>query len=159
MICISIKVNGQKLLLDVLPMIDSRVVYKNVLEVQGKPKLKLENDALIWFDQLHMTVIENRSLDASHQLISGTYKFKAMWGPNDFQELYKTVECKVILTLRSERYQYEFSGFTVSTPEQAVQLEIYQTDNKLRKYNKEFYKRIDQEIQILLNSMKQTLGQ
>ncbi len=154
----SIQVHGQKLLLDVLPLINSKVVYKNVLEVSGVSKIELQKRALDWFDGMNISVRENKPLDDSHQLISGEHSFRTLWGPNDFPELYKIIEYKIILTLKNERYQYEISTFIVKDPNQATQLEIYKMDHKKHhKYNKAFYERIDDEIKNLLSELEKAM--
>jgi hypothetical protein len=153
LICFCLEAEAQKLLGGVLPLSHSEVVYQKVIEVIGEPKLNLQNKALDWFDQTGISVTENKPLDATHHMISGSFTFKALWGPNDFKELYKNVDCRVTLILRNERYQYEFSDFTVRTPQQSVQLEIYQADTRLRKYNKAFYKRIDQQVRLLIDKL------
>ncbi len=153
-----IQMNGQKLLLDVLPIINSKVVYKNVFEVSGTSKLELQKRALDWFDERNISVRENKPLDDTHQIISGEHSFKTLWGPNDFPELYIEVKFKVNLTIKNERYQYEISDFIVKETNQATQLEIYKMDNKkLYKYNKEFYKRINAEINNLIARMEKAM--
>lgn len=153
LICLCLKAEAQKLLGGVLPLSDSEVVYKKVIEVTEENKLDLQNKALGWFDQTGIIKTGNKPLDSSHHMMSGSCTFKALWGPNDFKELYKNIDCKVILILKKDRYQYEFSGFTVRTPQKSVQLEIYQADSKWHKYNKAFYKRIDQQVQLLIDNL------
>jgi len=155
-----LQLHAQKLLLDVLPLINSKVVYKNVLEVSGKSKMELQKKSLLWFDNMHILLTENKSLDETHEFISGEHSFKTLWGPNDFPELYKKIEYKISLTLKNERYQYEISSFMVMEPSQATQLEIFKTDHKrLHKYNKAFYKRIDAEIRDLMTSLEKAMAQ
>lgn len=151
---------GQDLLLDVLPLIDSKVTYKNVLAVQIEDKLELQHKAQTWFKDANITVLENKPLDDSHHYISAEHSIKALWGPNDFDELKKIVQFKIALTLKKDRFQYVISNFVVKEPNQAVQLEIYQMDHKkLHKYNKAFYERIDAQIKTLISSMEVSLVQ
>ena len=153
-----LKVNGQKLLMDVLPLIDAKVSYKDVLEVPGEAKSKLEEKVVKWFEDNNIELMSNKAIDNAHQILTGTHSIIALWGPNDFKELRKTVRFSIRITLRNERYQYEFSGFTVETPQQLVQLEIYQMDSKLSKYNKAFYKKIDTEIIKLIDTLKTAMA-
>ena len=152
-------VQGQDLLLDVLPMIDTKVKYKKVLEVIGDSKTDLSSKALEWFDHKSVLVQINEPLDATHHYVSGKDTFRTLWGPNDFPELYKEVEFKIMLTLKNERYQYEITSFVVKEPNQATQLEIYKMDHKkLSKYNKDFYKRIDEKINALTKSLEEAMS-
>ena len=144
-------VNGQGKLLDVLPLIDSKVAYKNVKEAPLKLKMNLLANIQVWYKTENIETIHDKPLDDTHHLISGIYRFKVLWGPNDFKELQKLIECQLELTLKNERYQYVISNFIVKEPDQVSQLEIYKMDHKkLQKYNKAFYERIDQEINRLI---------
>lgn len=153
-------INGQDLLLDVLPLIDAKVTYKNVHEVIGNSKMDLYNKAVSWYENETIPLEINQPLDDTHHNLSGTYTFKTLWGPNDFPELYKEVKFKIILTLKNERYQYKISNFMVKEPNQSTQLEIYKMDHKkLYKYNKAFYQRIDSEVKNLLERLEIAMGQ
>ena len=155
-----VQIHAQKLLLDVLPLVNSKVVYKNVLEVSGASKMELQKKSLLWFDNMHILVTENKPLDDTHQFITGDHSFRTLWGPNDFPELYKEIKFKISLTLKNERYQCEISTFIVKEPTQATQLEIYKMDHKRQyKYNKAFYKRIDAEIRSLMASLEKAMVQ
>jgi hypothetical protein len=153
-------VNGQDLLLGVLPLVDAKVTYKNVHEVIGNSKMDLYNRAGEWYENETIPLEVNKPLDDTHHNLSGTYTFKTLWGPNDFPELYKEVEFKIKLTLKNERYQYNISNFIVKEPNQSTQLEIYKMDHKkLYKYNKAFYERIDTAVKILLARLEKAMGQ
>ena len=151
---------GQVLLLDVLPLIDDKVTYKNVHEVLGDTKMDLYKKAGDWYKNEVISLAINKPLDDTHHYVSGTYAFKTLWGPNDFPELYKEIEFNINLTLKNERYQYELSRFIVNDSNQVVQLEIYKMDHKkLYKYNKAFYVRIDKEIKDLLARLEKAMAQ
>ena len=155
-----LQIHAQKLLLDVLPLINSKVVYKNVLEVSGTSKIELQKKSLLWFNNMNISVTQNKPLDDTHQFISGGYSFKTLWGPNDFPELYKEIKFKINLTLKNERYQYEINTFIVKEPNQTAQLEIYKMDHKKHhKYNKAFYQRIDAEINMIIASLEKVMTQ
>lgn len=159
LVLLSSSLKGQDLLLDILPLIDSKVTYKNVNEVLGNTKIDLCGKANELFDQEAMDLTIDKPLSDTHHFISGTYKFKTLWGPNDFKELYKEIECKVSLTIKNERYQYEISEFIINEPNQLIQLEIYQSDHKkLQKYNKAFYARIDAEMEKVLTLLEKTMS-
>lgn len=149
---------GQVLLLDELPLIDSKVTYKKVNEVLDHSKINLCAKAGDWFHKEVIVLDVDKPLDGTHHYLSGTYRFKTLWGPNNYKELYKEIECTVSLTVKNERYQYEFSDFIVREPNQVIQLEIYQLDHKkFHKYNKAFYKRVDTEIKDVLAKLEKTM--
>ena len=154
------QVNCQEKLLDVLPLIDAKVVYKDVKEAPSKSKIDLQANAQRLLIKLDNEIIQNGPLDDTHHFISGIYRFKVLWGPNDFKELHKLIECQLDLTLKNERYQYVISNFIVKEPDQVSQLEIYKMDHKkLQKYNKAFFERIDNEIKALVHNIEQSLIQ
>ena len=151
-------IHGQALLMEVLPLSNSKVTYKKVHEVIGDSKIDLCTKAGDWYENQAIQLEINKPLDDTHHYLSGTYSFKTLWGPNDFPELYKEVQFKINLTLKNERYQYEISKFIVKESNQAIQLEIYKMDHKkLYKYNKAFYQRIDAEINNLITSLVKTM--
>ena len=153
-------INAQILLLDVLPLIDAKVTYKKVHEVLGNSKTDLVSKAGNWYTYQSIALEVDKPLDETHQYLSGTYAFKTLWGPNDYVELYKEVQCKINLTLKNERYQYEINTFIVKEPNQTTQLEIYKMDHKKHhKYNKAFYQRIDAEINMIIASLEKVMTQ
>jgi len=153
------QMHGQKLLLDVLPLHNQKVVYKNVNEVQGESKQLLTNKAIEWFEENELQIDQKQALDERQDVISGQYYFKELWGPNDYPELYKEIQCKISLTTTNERYQYKVSHFVVKEPHQETQLEIYQMDQKkLQKYNPAFYRRIDTIIEDLIFSIERKMA-
>lgn len=150
--------NCQEKLLDVLPLIDAKVVYKNVKEAPLKSKIDLQTNAQSLFIKLDNEIIQNRPLDDTHHFISGIHSFKVLWGPNDFNEFHKLIECQLDLTLKNERYQYVISNFIVKEPDQVSQLEIYKMDHKkLQKYNRAFFEKIDKEIKVLVSTIEHSL--
>ena len=153
-------IHGQALLMEVLPLSNSKVTYKKVHEVIDDSKMDLYNKASDWYANEQIPIEINKPLDDSHHYLSGTYSFKTLWGPNDFPELYKEVQLKINLTIKNERYQYEISKFIVYEANQSTQLEIYKLDQKkLYKYNKAFYQRIDLEINNLIASLVKAMDQ
>lgn len=155
----TLHMNGQDLLLDVLPLVKKEVVYKNVREASGISKMTLQERSQNWFKKNNIITVVNKPLDDTHHFLSGTYAFKALWGPNDFEELHKTVECEVGLTLKKGRYQYEISSFIVRESNMISELEIYKMDKKrLQQYNKAFYQRIDVQIKSLISNLEDALG-
>lgn len=159
LVLLTSSINGQGLLLDVLPLIDSKVTYKNVNEVLSSSKIDLSTKAGEWFKKEDIVLEEEKTLDDAHHYLAGTYKFRTLWGPNDFKELYKEIECKVFLTVKNERYQYVISDFIIKEPNQLIQLEIYKSDHKkLYKYNKAFYSRVNDEINKLVTELEQEMS-
>lgn len=158
LVMLTLHISGQEMLLDVLPLAKKEVVYKNVLEVPGISKIDLQEKSLKWFEKNKIPIEVNKPLDDTHQFLSGNYAFKALWGPNDFKELQKTVECKVGLTLKNNRYQYQISSFMVRESNKIIELEIYKMDKKrLQQYNRGFYERIDVQINKLIMDLEDAL--
>ena len=142
----------------VLPLVKKEVVYKNVIEAPGISKIALQEKAQKWFVKNKMPIEVNKPLDDTHQFLSGNYVLKALWGPNDFKELQKTVECKVGLTIKNGRYHYELSSFIVREANKISELEIYKMDKKrFQQYNKAFYESIDAQIKKLIMDLEVTL--
>lgn len=151
----SLSVQSQNMLLDILPLKGQKVVYTKVHEVVDASKLRLSQNAEAWFQEHQLAIERNQALDERHHQIEGELQFQELWGPNDFPELYKTIYCKVGLTLINERYQYQISNFIVKEPQSEIQLEIYKVDKKkLQKYNPDFYKRIDVKIKSIIASLE-----
>ncbi len=83
---------------------------------------------------------------------------KALWGPNNYPELYLTIEYKIRLNFRNNRYKYEFTNFIIKNSGMETQLEIFKMEsNKYKKYNKLFYKEINEQMQLVIDSLQKIM--
>ena len=82
-----------------------------------------------------------------------------LWGPNDYPELYVEVIHTVKFQFRDERYQYDIFNFIIKKSNSEIELEIYNmTNSKKLKYNKLFYKKINDQINDIVTSIKKTMS-
>jgi len=150
----SVQLIAQDELLGVLPLNSGKISYKQVIEEVGIPKDSLVQNAKDWFIAHSAAKINEATLDKKHQSVTGNLSFKTLWGPNDFPELYKEVQFTLEVICKNERFQYKFFNFTVKEPGISTQLEIYKTEKKIyEKYNRDFYLRIDKEINKMISSL------
>jgi len=159
LLLLSVKVVSQNTLSGVLPLSSGKVSYKEVLEIPGQPKEILIVNATAWFLANKASHVMEEELDEKHQIIKGKMSFKTLWGPNDFPELYKEVQYNIKVTAKNTRYQYEFTNFIVKNPGKTSQLEIYKSEHKkYDAYNRDFYVRIDKEVQKMITSLLQKMN-
>lgn len=145
---------AQDTLLGVLPLVSGEISYIQVHEVIGFPKDSLVENAKEWYLMNKAVKVKEIELDEKHQAVTGSLSFKTLWGPNDFPELYKEVQFNLQVLAKNERYQYHFSNFAVIEPGIKTQLAIYKSEkNSYEKYNRDFYTRIDDEINKMINSL------
>jgi len=159
LLLLSVKVVSQNTLSGVLPLSSGKVSYKEVLEIPNQPKEILIVNAKAWFMANKASHVMEEELDEKHQIIKGKMSFKTLWGPNDFPELYKEVQYNIKVTAKNTRYQYEFTNFIVKNPGKTSQLEIYKSEHKkYDAYNRDFYVRIDKEVQKMITSLLQKMN-
>ena len=148
------QVIAQDALLGVLPLNSGKVSYIQVHETIGVPKENLVESAQEWLIDYEAININEKELDKKHQSVTGNLSFKTLWGPNDFPELYKEVQFTLEVISKNERFQYKFLNFLVKEPGINTQLEIFKTEkNSYEKYNRDFYLRIDEEINKMITSL------
>ena len=156
---LSIEVVSQQTLSGILPLSSGKVSYKDVHEIVGLPKEVFIVNAKAWLIAKRASHINGEELDKKHQIISGKISFKILWGPNDFPELYKEVQYNIEVIAKNNRYQYEFTNFIVIDPGKTSQLEIYKSEKKkYAPYNRDFYVRIDKEVQKMIVSLVQKMN-
>lgn len=158
-ILISISVNAQDKLLDILPLKDGKVYYSKVLEVKGISEEELSKRGKYWLTNYNN---RNKNIISSfndYEQIKSQGFFMELWGPNDYPELYVEVIHTVRFQFRDERYQYEIFNFIIKKSNSEIELEIYnRTNGKKLKYNKLFYKKIDDQIKDIVASLKKTMS-
>jgi len=150
----SAKMLAQDALLGVLPLVSGEIIYIEVHETIGHSKETLVEKAKEWLIDHRATKLNEIEPDDKHQIVTGSLTFKTLWGPNDFPELYKEVQFNLQIIAKNERYQYSFYNFKVKEPGISSQLEVYKTEkNSYEKYNRDFYLRIDEEINKMITSL------
>ena len=150
--------NAQDKLLDILPLKDGKVYYSKVLEVKNVSKGNLYDRAKQWLLFSGTSAYEIIYTEVKREQIDGKSSFKALWGPNDYPELYTTVFYTVSFKLRNGRYQYEISNFIVKKNGTETQIEVFKMEfKKNMKYNKLFYKKIDRYINELIVSIEKSM--
>lgn len=155
---ISLDCYAQNILLEVMPVKDSKVYFSKVLEVKSIKSSELYSRAKRWSKNYSDNFKEVNS-SQNNELIEYQGFFKELWGPNDYPELYVDVFYTVKFKFRNERYQYEISNFIVKKSNTAIELEIYKMKLKKNiKYNKIFYKRIDEHVKKVTNSIEKTMN-
>ena len=155
---ISIRANAQNNIDDILPIKDGKVNFSRVLEIEKVSQKELYNRAKTWLLNSNEYSTNLIFDDIKWDELKSKGKIKALWGPNNFPELYLTIDYKVQLNFRNNRYKYEFTSFVVKNSGEEIQLEIYKMENKkYKKYNKLFYKEINEQIQIIIDSLQKTM--
>ena len=83
---------------------------------------------------------------------------QVLWGPNNFEQYFKTVKFDIQMVVKKDRYQYRFDHFVVKDGTREVQLEIYQSDTKLGgRYNPDFYREIESKIKVLSEELQSAM--
>lgn len=145
---------AQDALLGVLPLVTGEINYIQVHETIDHSKGALVEKAKEWLIDHKATKLNEIELDKKHQIVTGSLTFKTLWGPNDFPELYKEIQFTLEVIAKNERFQYKFFNFAVKEPGINTQLEVYKTEkNSFEKYNRDFYLRIDEEINNMITSL------
>lgn len=155
---ISIECFSQNKFLDILPVKNGKANFTKVLEVDGVSQKEFYNRAKYWLidtEDLQSNMVYS---DSIYDEIKSKGEINALWGPNDYPELYLSIGYTIKLNFRNNRYKYEFTNFIVKKSEVEMQIEIYKMENtKNKKYNTLFYKQIDEQIQILITSLEKAM--
>ena len=151
--------NAQNMLLDILPLKDTKVYYSKVLEVEDASNIELFERAERWI--LNSGDHPNKIIytDPKSEQINCTGSFKELWGPNDYPELYTDVLYTVKFKFRTGRYQYEITNLIVKKNGTETQIEVFKMEYKKNlKYNKLYYKRIDNQINNIIRSIERSMS-
>ena len=140
-------IKSQNSIADFLPVKASKVEFTNVIEKKGGSMEAFMELASQWMKDQKIKDLQISYPDEKRVRLKGRWSTTLLWGPNDFKELYKDLKCDIEIIAKKDRYQYRFSNFVVQEPGREIQLEIYKSDeNKMSKYNEDFYKRINVEL-------------
>ena len=155
---ITINMNAQDKLLDILPVKEGKIYYSKVLEVKGISKEELFKRGKYWLTNYNNPSGKIISSVNGYEQIKSQRSFMELWGPNDYPELYVEVIHTVKFQFRDERYQYEIFNFIIKKSNSEIELEIYNMENnKKLKYQKLFYRNIDAQINNIVTSIKKNM--
>lgn len=149
---------SQNALAQSLPTSGGEVVFTEVKELKEQQidlhMQKIEH----WFSMNQLGFEKIQEGDNTRDKARGRGSIEALWGPNNFEQYFKTVKFEVHIVVKKDRYMYRFDNFVVQDQSSESQLEIYQSDTKHgEKYNPMFYKEIDEKINVLIESLVSTL--
>ena len=141
-----------------LPTSQGEVVFIEVKELQEQGldlhMAKLAN----WFSANDFSFERVQEDDPTRDKAKGRGSIQVLWGPNNFEQYFKTVKFDIQMVVKKDRYQYRFDHFVVKDGTREVQLEIYQSDTKLGgRYNPDFYKEIDSKIKGLSDELQSAM--
>lgn len=152
-------VKSQSSIADFLPLKASKVEFTNVIEQKGGSIEAFAEMAGQWMKDQEIQDQQISYPDEKRVRLNGRWSTTVLWGPNDFKELYKDLKCDVEIIAKKDRYQYRFSNFVVQEPGREIQLEIYKSDeNKMGKYNEDFYKRINVELMNTIEGLNRKMS-
>jgi len=141
-----------------LPLKNGKVNYNEVIEIKGISKDEFYSRAKHWLLDNNIYATDSLVNENKVEIYEGKDSFKVLWGPNDFKELYVEVYYSVIFEFRNSRYKYEITNFIVKEATKQIQLEIYKMKSKKNmKYNNLFYKRIDEHVKKLIDSLERSM--
>jgi hypothetical protein len=143
-----------------LPTSGGEVVFTEVKELKEQQidlhMKKFEH----WFSMNELGFEKIQESDNTRDKARGRGSIEVLWGPNNFEQYFKTVKFEVLIVVKKDRYMYRFDNFVVQDHSSESQLEIYRSDTKHgEKYNPMFYKEIDEKINVLIESLASTLAE
>ncbi len=142
-----------------LPTSGGEVVFTEVKELKEK-QIDLHMEKMEQWFQLNQLDFEKiQESDNTRDKARGRGSIEVLWGPNNFEQYFKTVKFEVFVVVKKDRYMYRFDNFIVQDQTSESQLEVYQSDTKHgEKYNPMFYKEIDDKINVLIESLASALA-
>ena len=149
---------AQNALVQNLPTSGGEVVFTKVKELQEQD-LKLHmNKVQEWFNHNKFSFKQVEEDDYSRDKARGRGTIEVLWGPNNFEQYFKTLKFEIQVVVKNDRYQYRFDHFVVQDGSREAQLEIYQSDTRLGgRYNPAFYSEIDHKMNDLIESLHDSM--
>ncbi len=112
-----------------------------------------------WFSLQDFSFEQLPKNDRTRERAQGRGSIEVLWGPNNFEQYFKTLKFEIEIVVKNDRYQYRFDHFVVQDGSSEAQLEIYQSDTKLgSRYNADFYREIDQKMNGLIENLHVSLN-
>lgn len=151
---------SQNVLAQSLPTSGGEVVFTKVKELKEQ-QIDLHMKKIeYWFSKNELGFEKIQESDNTRDKARGRGSMEVLWGPNNFEQYFKTVKFEVLVVVKKDRYMYRFDNFVVQDQSSESQLEIYQSDTKHgEKYNPMFYTEIDEKIKVLIESLASTLSE
>ena len=145
---------AQNALVQNLPTSGGEVVFTKVKELQEQD-LKLHMSRVQkWFSQSKFSFEQVEEDDYSRDKAHGRGTIEVLWGPNNFEQYFKTLKFQIQIVVKNDRYQYRFDHFVVQDGSREAQLEIYQSDTRLGgRYNPAFYSEINHKMNDLIERL------
>ena len=151
-------VRAQNALTQNLPTSQGEVVFVEVKELQEQELDQHMAKLADWFSGNDFVFEKVTEDDRTRDKARGRGSIQVLWGPNNFEQYFKTVKFDIQMVVKKDRYQYRFDHFVVKDGTREVQLEIYQSDTKLGgRYNPECYREIDSKIKGLSDELQSAM--
>ena len=150
--------SAQNALVENLPTSDGEVVFTKVEELKDQDLESHMNTVETWFVQSGFSFERVEEDDYSRDKARVRGSIEVLWGPNNFEQYFKTLKFEIQVVVKKDRYQYRFDHFVVKDGSREEQLEIYQSDTRLgSRYNPDFYREIDHKMNALIENLNATL--
>ena len=151
---------AQNALVQNLPTSGGEVVFTEVRELEEQqPEIHMTR-VREWFDKKGFSFEQVEEDDYSRDKAQGRGSIEVLWGPNNYQQYFKTLNFNILVVVKKDRYQYRFDHFVVQDGSSEAQLEIFQSDTRLGgRYNPAFYREIDHKMNTLIESLQTALNQ
>lgn len=145
---------AQNTLVQNLPTSGGEVVFTKVKELKEQ-ELKIHMQKVEeWFAKNGFSYEQVQEDDYSRDKAQGRGSIEVLWGPNNFEQYFKSLKFDIQVVVKRDRYQYRFDHFVVKGDSREEQLEIYQSDTRLGGlYNPAFYREIDHKMNALIESL------
>lgn len=149
---------AQNALVQNLPTSGGEVVFTKVKELKER-ELDIHMERVEeWFAKNGFSFEQVQENDYSRDKARGRGSIEVLWGPNNFEQYFKTLKFEIQVVVKKDRYQYRFDHFVVQDGSREAQLEIFQSDTRLGgRYNPAFYREIDHKMNILIESLQTVL--
>jgi hypothetical protein len=149
---------AQNALVQNLPTSGGEVVFTKVKELQEQDLMLHMNRVREWFNHNKFSFEQVEEDDYSRDKAQGRGTIEVLWGPNNFEQYFKTLKFQIQVVVKNDRYQYRFDHFVVQEGSREAQLEIYQSDTRLGgRYNPAFYSEINHKMNDLIESLHASL--
>ena len=160
LIFIQLGVWSQNTLDQNLPTSGGEVVFTAVKELRDAEIGQHHVFVKRWFDDYDFPFEQVNENDESRDILEGRGTVRVLWGPNNFEQYFKTLKFRIEVVVKKDRYQYRLDHFVVVDGSQEAQLEIFQSDTRLGAlYNPAFYRDLDHKMNLLIQDLQTRLNQ
>ena len=106
-------VRAQNALAQNLPTSSGEVVFTKVKELTDQELDQHMKKVEAWFKQNDFSYEKIEEEDYSRDKARGRGTVEVLWGPNNFEQYFKTLKFDVHVIVKEDRYQYRFDHFVV----------------------------------------------